>query len=79
MKVFESSDIRNVALIGHGHCGKTTLASAALFTAGLTDRFQKPDEGNAPTDFDEEEIARKLSISSSVDRFPVAENQNQPD
>ncbi len=69
MKVFDSSDIRNVALIGHGHCGKTTLASALLFTAGATDRYLTVDEGNAVTDFDEEEVARKLSISSSLASF----------
>ena len=66
MKVFDSFDIRNVALIGHGHSGKTSLTSALLFTAGLTDRHLKVDEGNTITDFDEEEIARKLSITSTV-------------
>ncbi len=66
MKVFESSDIRNVALIGHGHCGKTSLASAMLFASGATERHLKPDEGSSITDFDEEEIARKLTISSSL-------------
>ncbi len=70
MKVFESSDIRNVALIGHGHCGKTSLASALLFTGGATERLQKPDDGNAITDFDEEEIARKLSITSALAALP---------
>ncbi len=70
MKVFESSDIRNVALIGHGHCGKTSLASAMLFTGGATERHQKPDDGNATTDFDEEEIARKLSISAALAALP---------
>src|SRR5690348_11261351 len=69
MKVFDSSDIRNVALIGHGHSGKTSLASALLFTAGVTDRHLKVDEGNTTTDFDEEEIARKLSITSSAAAF----------
>src|SRR3954452_20086111 len=66
MKVFDSSDIRNVALIGHGHSGKTSLASAMLFTAGATDRHLKVDEGNTITDFDEEEVVRKLSITSSL-------------
>ncbi|HEY6987889.1 MAG TPA: elongation factor G [Bryobacteraceae bacterium] len=66
MKVFDSSDIRNVALIGHGHSGKTSLASAMLFTSGATDRHLKVDEGNTITDFDEEEVARKLSITSSI-------------
>lgn len=66
MKVHESSEIRNVALIGHGHAGKTSLACALLHTAGVTERLTRPDEGNAATDFDEEEIYRKISISSSL-------------
>jgi elongation factor G len=66
MKIFDSSDIRNVALIGHGHSGKTSLASAMLFTAGATDRHLKVDEGNTITDFDEEEVVRKMSITSTV-------------
>jgi elongation factor G len=66
MRVFESSAVRNVAFIGHGHSGKTSLTSALLFTAGATDRLLKVDEGASVTDFDEEEAARKLSISSSV-------------
>ncbi len=70
MKVFDSSDIRNVALIGHGHSGKTSLASSLLFTAGATDRHLKADEGNTITDFDEEEIARKISITSALVAFP---------
>jgi elongation factor G len=69
MRVFDSSDIRNVALIGHGHSGKTSLASALLFTAGATDRHLKADEGNTITDFDEEEVARKLTVSSAVAAF----------
>ena len=70
MKVFDTSDIRNVALIGHGHSGKTSLASAMLFTAGATDRHLKVDEGNTITDFDEEEVARKITIFSSVAACP---------
>jgi elongation factor G len=69
VKVFDSSDIRNVALIGHGHCGKTSLSAALLYTAGATDRHLKVDEGNTITDFDEEEVARKLSITSTVAAF----------
>lgn len=69
MKVFESSDIRNLALIGHGHCGKTSLASALLYAAGATDRRLLADEGNTITDFDEEEIARKMTISSAIAAF----------
>jgi elongation factor G len=66
MKVFDTSDIRNVAVIGHGHCGKTSLTSAMLFTAGATDRLLRVDEGNSITDFDEEETARKMSITSAL-------------
>ncbi|MFL6351148.1 MAG: elongation factor G [Bryobacteraceae bacterium] len=70
MRIFESFDIRNVALIGHGHSGKTSLASAVLYTAGVTDRNLKVDEGNTITDFDEEEVYRKLTITSAVAAFP---------
>jgi elongation factor G len=66
MRVFDSSDVRNIALIGHGHSGKTSLAAAMLYTAGATDRHLKVDEGNTITDFDEEEAARKMSITSSL-------------
>src|SRR5947209_9668398 len=69
MRVFESSEIRNVALIGHGHCGKTSFTSALLFAAGATERHFKADEGNTITDFDEEAVARKLSITSTPVSF----------
>ena len=69
MRVFDGSDVRNLVLIGHGHCGKTSLASAMLATAGATDRHLKVDEGNTITDFDEEEIARKLTITSALAAF----------
>ncbi|MGA2216193.1 MAG: GTP-binding protein, partial [Bryobacteraceae bacterium] len=66
MRVYEGSDIRNIALIGHGHSGKTTLASGFLFTAGATNRLTRVDEGTAVTDFDDEEIQRKLTISTGL-------------
>ncbi len=66
MKVYESSDIRNVALIGHGHSGKTSLAAGLLFTTGASSRLTRVDEGNTVTDFDEEEVQRKLTISTSL-------------
>ncbi len=66
MKVYEGANLRNLALIGHGHAGKTTLVSAMLQTAGATQRFGHVDDGTATTDYDEEEIARKMSISMGL-------------
>lgn len=66
MKVYEGKDIRNVGLVGHGHSGKTMLTSALLYTAGATNRLTRPDEGNTITDFDEEEVARKITVSSAL-------------
>lgn len=59
-------DIRNIALIGHSGEGKSTLAEAILFNAGAIDRQGRVDDGNSTMDFDQEEIARKISISLSV-------------
>ncbi len=66
MKVYQGKDVRNLTLAGHGHCGKTQLTSALLYTCGATNRLTRPDEGNAITDFDEEETSRKISISTGV-------------
>jgi elongation factor G len=66
VKVYEGPNIRNVAVVGHGHAGKTTLVSAMLYTAGATPRLGRVDDGSAPTDYDEEEIARKMSLSASL-------------
>ncbi|HZN04382.1 MAG TPA: elongation factor G [Candidatus Polarisedimenticolia bacterium] len=66
MKVYDISDIRNVGLIGHGSSGKTSLASALLFASGAVNRLGKVDQGTTVTDHDEEEIARKVSISSAL-------------
>ena len=66
MKVYEGANLRNLALIGHGRAGKTTLVSAMLQTAGATQRFGHVDDGTATTDYDEEEIARKMSISTGL-------------
>jgi len=66
VKVYEGKDIRNVALIGHGNSGKTSLAAALLYTAGATNRLTRVDEGNTITDFDEEEIQRKVTVSTAL-------------
>jgi elongation factor G len=66
VKVYSGENIRNVAMVGHGHAGKTTLLSAMLYTAGATPRLGRVDDGSATTDYDEEEIARKMSIAASA-------------
>ena len=66
MKVYDAASIRNVALVGHSGSGKTQLASAVLADAGMINRFGKVDEGTTVTDYDEEEIARKHTLSASL-------------
>ncbi len=66
MKTYETKDIRNVGIVGHGHCGKTSVVAGLLYAAGATKRLTQVDEGNTVTDFDEEEIARKLTISTAI-------------
>ena len=66
MKVYEGANIRNVAIVGHGHAGKTSLVSAMLYTSGATQRHGRVDDGTATTDYDDEEIARKMSIGASL-------------
>ncbi len=66
MRVYESDAIRNIALVGHGAAGKTSLASAILFTSGAVNRLARVEDGNTVTDWDEEEIERKISISSAL-------------
>ncbi len=66
MKIYEGPNIRNVALVGHGHSGKTQLVSSLLFAAGMVNRLGKVDDGTSITDFDEEEIQRKFTISASL-------------
>ncbi len=66
MKTYEGKDIRNVGVVGHGDSGKTSLTAGLLFTAAATNRLLRVDEGNTITDFDEEEIARKITISTAI-------------
>jgi elongation factor G len=66
MKVYDAASIRNVAIVGHSGSGKTQLVSAILSDAGMVNRFGKVDEGTTVTDFDEEEIARKHTLSASL-------------
>ena len=66
MKNYETKDIRNVGIVGHGHSGKTSVVAGLLYAAGATSRLTRVDEGNTVTDYDEEEIQRKLTISTAV-------------
>jgi elongation factor G len=66
MKVYDAANIRNVAVVGHGGCGKTQLVSTVLFVAGAVNRLGRVDDGTTVTDFDDEEIARKHTLSSSL-------------
>jgi len=66
MKTYLTKDIRNVGIVGHGGTGKTQLVSSLLYTAGMTPRWGKVAEGTTTTDFDEEEIARKISIQTGL-------------
>ncbi|MEZ5418443.1 MAG: elongation factor G [Vicinamibacterales bacterium] len=66
MKVYDAAHIRNVAVVGHGGCGKTQLVSALLFASGMVNRLGKVDDGTAVTDSDPEEIARKHTLSTGL-------------
>ena len=66
MKAYDSGSIRNVAVVGHGGAGKTQLIAALLHTAGATPRLGRVDDGTTVTDYDDEEIARKHTLSASL-------------
>jgi elongation factor G len=66
MKVYDATSIRNVAFVGHSASGKTQLVAAILADAGMVTRFGKVDDGTTVTDFDEEEVVRKHTLSASL-------------
>src|SRR5882672_6912535 len=66
MKVYSGSEIRNVAVVGHNDTGKTSLVTQLLFNAGAITRLGRIDDGTTVTDFDQDEIDRKHSISTAV-------------
>jgi elongation factor G len=73
MKSFATENIRNLAVIGHGDAGKTQLVSSLLHVAGTTHRWGKVDEGTTVTDYEEDAIARKVSLNNN---FAHAEYQD---
>ncbi len=66
MKDYTADKIRNIAIVGHGSSGKTSLTSSFLYNAGITSRLGKVEKGNTITDYDPEEIERKISINSAL-------------
>jgi elongation factor G len=66
LKIYKTEDIRNIVLIGHGGSGKTSLTSALTFSTGGQTRLGKVDDGTALTDFDDEELERKISLQTAT-------------
>ena len=66
MKVYETKFIRNIVLLGHGGAGKTTLVEAMLYAAGMTKRIGKVESGTTASDFEPEEIKRRMSLRTAV-------------
>jgi elongation factor G len=66
MKVYDAPNIRNIALVGHGGCGKTSLVSAMLFDMGAVSRLGRVDDGTTVTDFDPDEIERRISLQTAL-------------
>ena len=75
MDVFRTDRIRNVVLLGHGGAGKTTLAEAMAYLAGLTNRLGRVEDGNTVSDYDKEEIKRHFSITTSLIPVPWQKNK----
>ncbi len=66
MNVYTTDKIRNVVLLGHGGCGKTSLVEAMAYLAGMTSRMGKVEDGNTISDYDKEETKRLFSVNTSV-------------
>jgi len=66
MKDVSSESLKNVAFVGHGQTGKTSLVSAILYNTGMVNRLGKVDQGNTVTDYDEDEIEKKISIQAAL-------------
>ena len=65
-KEYPTDKIRNIAFIGHGGSGKTTISEAVLFTSGTSTRFGRVEDGSTVSDYHPDEIERKISINTSL-------------
>ena len=77
MKVYRTDEIRNVVLLGHGGCGKTSLVEAMAYVSGATNRMGKVTDKNTISDFDKEEQKREFSISTYSGAYRMGESQDQ--
>ena len=75
MKGYASNTIKNVALLGHGGCGKTTILEAALLATGVINRLGRVEDGNTVSDYDKMEIEKGYSISASL--VPIEYNKSK--
>ncbi len=75
MKVYATEAIRNLAVIGHGDAGKTQLISSLLYVAGATPRWGKVDEGTTVTDYDEDSIARKITLNTALAHLDISDTK----
>ena len=75
MKVYPTNSIRNLAVIGHGDSGKTQLISSLLYMTGATPRWGRVDEGTTTTDYDEDSIARKITLNSALAHLEYKETK----
>jgi len=66
MKIYSGQEIRNIAVVGHGDAGKTSLVSAILYDAGVTPRLGRVEDGTTVTDYDDDEIERKITIHTAL-------------
>src|SRR5436853_4334633 len=66
MRVYDAPSIRNIALAGHGGCGKTSLVSAMLFDTGAVNRLGRVEDGTTVTDFDPDEVERRISLQTAI-------------
>jgi elongation factor G len=75
MKAYPTDQLRNLAIIGHGDSGKTQLVSSLLYVAGATPRWGKVDEGTTTTDYEEDAIARKITLNTALAHLEYKEHK----